>query len=153
MCADSGTAPKAQFLDNSWRCVIPGVWYTATPLSHNPPLKEEPQNYWSVNKPAKPQVFCPLASAFFLCYLGAYFFLECFNLLLGWYFLFGELFHLGMVSVPVGSLVTDLNPSAIIHHLERLLPSGWVPDTLSPNPISFNPIPIHPHHPPQFLLQ
>ncbi|KAJ9072928.1 hypothetical protein DSO57_1022020 [Entomophthora muscae] len=34
-----------------------------------------------------------------------------------------------MVSLPVGSLMTGLNPSAIIHHLGRLIPSGWVPDT------------------------
>ncbi|KAJ9067025.1 hypothetical protein DSO57_1003730 [Entomophthora muscae] len=33
-----------------------------------------------------------------------------------------------MVSLPVGSLVTGLNPLAIIHHLGGLLPSGWVPD-------------------------
>ncbi|KAJ9081064.1 hypothetical protein DSO57_1018534 [Entomophthora muscae] len=34
-----------------------------------------------------------------------------------------------MVFLPVGSLVTILDPSVIIHHLGRLLPSGWVPDT------------------------
>ncbi|KAJ9073434.1 hypothetical protein DSO57_1016485 [Entomophthora muscae] len=97
---------------------------TATPLSHNPPCKEEPQNYQSINKPAKPQVFLPLASAFLLCYLGVYFFLGQFNPLLGQYYLFGEIFHLGMVPLPVGSLVTGINPSAIIHHLGRLLPIG-----------------------------
>ncbi|KAJ9082052.1 hypothetical protein DSO57_1008185, partial [Entomophthora muscae] len=128
--ADSGTSPEAQFLNSSWRWVIPGVWYTATSLSHNPPLREETKNYQSASTIPEPQVFCPLASAFLLCYLGAYFFLGHFNPLLGRYRVFEELFHLGMVSLPVGSLVTGLNPSAIIHHLGRLLPSGWVPDTL-----------------------
>ncbi|KAJ9057953.1 hypothetical protein DSO57_1017785 [Entomophthora muscae] len=130
LCADSGTSPEAQFLDSSWHQVIPGVWYTATPLSHNPPLREETKNYQSASQISEPQVFCPLASAFLLCYLGAYFFLGRFNLLLGRYRVFRELFHLGMVSLPVGSLVTGLNPSAIIHHLGRLLPSGWVPDSI-----------------------
>ncbi|KAJ9076629.1 hypothetical protein DSO57_1024285 [Entomophthora muscae] len=128
--ADSGTPPETQFLDSSWRQVIPGVWYTATPLSHNPPQKKEPWNYQFVPKPVKPQVFCPLASAFLLCYLGAYFFLGRFNLLLGRYCIVGKLFHLGMMSLPVGSLVTVLNLSAIIHHLKRLLSSEWVPDRL-----------------------
>ncbi|KAJ9075782.1 hypothetical protein DSO57_1032310 [Entomophthora muscae] len=86
--ADSGTSPEVQFLDSSWRWVIPGVWYTATPLSHNPPCKEETQNYQSVHKPAEPQVLRPLAFAFLLCYSGADFFLGQFNLLLGQYHLF-----------------------------------------------------------------
>ncbi|KAJ9063966.1 hypothetical protein DSO57_1035401 [Entomophthora muscae] len=111
-------------LDSSWCCVIPGVWYTATPLSHNPPLKEETKNYESTAQVPEPQVFCHLA--FLLCYLGVYFFLGRFKPLLGRYQVFGELFHLGMVSLPVRSLVTGLNPSAIIHHLGKLLPSGWV---------------------------
>ncbi|KAJ9055785.1 hypothetical protein DSO57_1000643 [Entomophthora muscae] len=129
--ADSGTSPKAQFLDSSWRQIIPGVWYTATPLSHNPPCKEEPQNYQSIKKPVNPQVFCSLVSGFLLCYLGVYFFLGQFDPLLGWYCSFGEKFHLGMVSLPVSSLITGLNPSAIIHHLGRLLPSEWVPDSIT----------------------
>ncbi|KAJ9061656.1 hypothetical protein DSO57_1018509 [Entomophthora muscae] len=127
--ADSGSSPEAQFLNSSWHQVIPEVWYTVTPLSHNPPLREETKNYQSASTIPKSQVFCPLASAFLLCYSGAYFFLGRFNLLLGRYQVFGELFHLGIVSLPVGSLVTRLNSSAIIHHLGRLLPSGWVPDT------------------------
>ncbi|KAJ9089926.1 hypothetical protein DSO57_1008025 [Entomophthora muscae] len=126
--AEYDASPESHYLEKSWRQVIPGVWYTETPLSHNPPQKEEPQNYQSPKKPSKPQVFCPLASAFLLSSLGAYFFLGCFNPLLGCYCLFRELFHLGMVSLPVGSLVTVLNPSEIIHHLGRLLSSGWVPD-------------------------
>ncbi|KAJ9065376.1 hypothetical protein DSO57_1020229 [Entomophthora muscae] len=126
--ADLGTMPESQFLDSSWRCVIPGFWYTTTPLSNNPPVREETKVYGSTTQVTKPQVFCPLALAFLLCYLGAYFFLGCFNPLLGRCRLFGELFHLGMVSLPVGSLVTGLHPSAIIHHLGGLLPSGWVPD-------------------------
>ncbi|KAJ9079455.1 hypothetical protein DSO57_1035195 [Entomophthora muscae] len=126
--ADLGTTPESQSLDSSWRHVIPGVWYTATPLSPNPPVQEETKIYGSTTQVPEPQVFCSLASAFLLCYLGAYFFLGCFNPLLGRYQIFGELFHLGMVSLPVGYLVNGLNPSAIIHHLERLLPSEWVPD-------------------------
>ncbi|KAJ9052526.1 hypothetical protein DSO57_1039700 [Entomophthora muscae] len=127
--ADSGTTTDSQFLDSSWRRVIPGVWYTASPLFNNPPVWEETKVYGSSTQVNKPQVFCPLALAFLLSYLGVYFFLGCFNPLLGRYRLLGELFHLGMVSLPVGSLVTGLNPSAIIHHLGGLLPSGWVPDT------------------------
>ncbi|KAJ9079395.1 hypothetical protein DSO57_1035835 [Entomophthora muscae] len=102
------------------------VWYTATPLSHNSPLKEKAQMYQAPTKVDTPTVLHPLASAFLLSYLGAYFFLGCFNPLLGQYRIFGELFHLGMVSLPVGSLVTGLNPAAIIHHLRSLLPSGWL---------------------------
>lgn len=126
--ADLGTTAESQFLDSSWRHVIPGVWYTATLLSNNPPIQEETKVYGFITQVTKPQVFCPLASAFLLCYLGVYFFLGRFNLLLDRYRLLGELFHLGMISLPVGSLVMGLNPSAIIHHLGRLLPSGWVPD-------------------------
>ncbi|KAJ9073296.1 hypothetical protein DSO57_1018011 [Entomophthora muscae] len=108
-------------------CPTPGVWYTATSLSQNLPQKEEPCNYQSTHSTFKLQVFHPLASAFLLCYLGAYFVLGRFNPLLGCYCIVGELFHLGMVSLTVGSLVNDLNSSAIIHHIGRLLPSGWVP--------------------------
>ncbi|KAJ9063034.1 hypothetical protein DSO57_1004326 [Entomophthora muscae] len=129
-CADLGTTPESQFLDSSWRRVILGVWYTATPLLNSPPVREETKVYGFTTQVTKPQVFCPLASAFLLCYLGVYFFLGRFNPLLGRYQLFRELFHLGMVSLPVGSLVTGLNPYAIIHHLGRLPPSGWVPDTI-----------------------
>ncbi|KAJ9073474.1 hypothetical protein DSO57_1016185 [Entomophthora muscae] len=129
-CADSGTTADSQFLDRSWHHVIPGVWYTASPSSENPPVREETKFYGSSPLANKPQVFRPLASAFLLSYLGAYFFLGCFNPLLGRYQLIGELFHLGMVSVPVGSLVTGLNPFVIVHHLGGLLPSGWVPDTI-----------------------
>ncbi|KAJ9070226.1 hypothetical protein DSO57_1010499 [Entomophthora muscae] len=128
---DLGTTPESQFLDSSWRHMIPGVWYTATPLSNNPPVQEETKVYGSSNQVPKPQVFCLLALAFLLCYLGVYFFLGRFNSLIGRYQLLGELFHLGMVSLPVGSLVTGLNPSAIIHHLGSLLPSGWVPDNVN----------------------
>ncbi|KAJ9071652.1 hypothetical protein DSO57_1034909 [Entomophthora muscae] len=128
--ADSGTMADSQFLDSSWRRVIPGVWYTASPISMNPPVREETKFYGSTPSANKPQVFCPLALAFLLSYLSAYFFLGRFNPLLGWYQLLGELLHLGMVSVPVGSLVTGLNPLAIIHHLGGLLPSRWVPDSI-----------------------
>ncbi|KAJ9087928.1 hypothetical protein DSO57_1039650 [Entomophthora muscae] len=121
--ADSGTTADSQFLDSSWRRVIPGVWYTASPISNNPPVREETKFYGSPPLANKPQVFCPLALAFLLSYLGAYFFLGRFNPLLGRYRLLGELFHLGIFSLPVGSLVTGLNPSAIIHHLGGLLPS------------------------------
>ncbi|KAJ9065038.1 hypothetical protein DSO57_1024015 [Entomophthora muscae] len=110
--------------------MIPGVWYTESPISNNPPVCEETKFYGSSPLANKPQVFCPLALAFLLSYLGAYFFLGHFNPLLGRYQLLGELFHLGMVSLPVGSLVMGLNPSAIIHHLGGLLPRGWVPDTV-----------------------
>ncbi|KAJ9076308.1 hypothetical protein DSO57_1027555 [Entomophthora muscae] len=127
--ADSGTTADSQFLDSSWRRVILGVWYTASPISNNPPVREETKDYGSSPLTNKPQVFCPLASAFLLSYLGVYFFLGHFNPLLGRYQLLGELFHLGMVSIPVGSLVTGLNPSEIIHHLGGLLPSGWVLDS------------------------
>ncbi|KAJ9051786.1 hypothetical protein DSO57_1001544, partial [Entomophthora muscae] len=96
-------------------------------------MKEEPRNYQSTHSIVKPQVLHPLASAFLLCYLGAYFFLGCFNPLLDRYCLVGELFHLDIASLPVGSLVNGLNPSAIIHHLGRLIPSGWVPDTDFPS--------------------
>ncbi|KAJ9066405.1 hypothetical protein DSO57_1009652 [Entomophthora muscae] len=127
--ANLGTTPESQFPDSSWCFVILGVWYTATPLSNNPPVWEETKVYGSTTQVTKPQVFRSLALAFLLCYLGAYFFLGRFNPLLGRYQLLGELFHLGMVSLPVGSLVTGLNASAIIHRLGSLLPSGWVPDT------------------------
>ncbi|KAJ9087894.1 hypothetical protein DSO57_1028646 [Entomophthora muscae] len=127
---DSGTTTESQFLDSSWRRVIPGIWYTATPLSNNPPVREETKIYCSTTQVTEPQVFRPLALAFLLCYLGVYFFLGRFNPLLGRYQIFGELFHLGMVSLPVGSLVMGLNPSAIIHHLGRLITSGWVPDNI-----------------------
>ncbi|KAJ9087733.1 hypothetical protein DSO57_1030323 [Entomophthora muscae] len=128
--ADLGTTPDSQFLDSSWCCVILGIWFTATPLSNNPPVQEETKVYGSTTQVNKPQVFCPLALAFLLCYLGVYFFLGRFNPLLGRYQLLGEYFHLGMVSLPVGSLVTGLNPLAIIHHLGSLLSSGWVPDNM-----------------------
>ncbi|KAJ9082570.1 hypothetical protein DSO57_1003341 [Entomophthora muscae] len=95
------------------------------------PKRKVSQNYQSPKNPANPQVFCPLAFAFLLSYLGVYFFLGCFNPLLGCYCLFEELFHLKMMYLPVGSLVTGLNHSTIIHHLGRLLSSGWVPDNLS----------------------
>ncbi|KAJ9083913.1 hypothetical protein DSO57_1029685 [Entomophthora muscae] len=136
-CADSGTTADSQFLDSSWRRVIPGVWYTAIPLSNNPPLQEEIKFYGSSTQVNKPQVFYPLALAFLLSYLGAYFFLGHFNPLLGRYWLLGELFHLGMISLPVGFLVTGLNPSAIIHHLGGLLPSGK-PDINSTQPQNKN---------------
>ncbi|KAJ9058462.1 hypothetical protein DSO57_1012056 [Entomophthora muscae] len=36
---------------------------------------------------------------------------------------------MGMVSIPIGSLITGLNPSAAIHLLGGMFPSGWVPAT------------------------
>ncbi|KAJ9059203.1 hypothetical protein DSO57_1005125 [Entomophthora muscae] len=121
--ADLGTTPESQFLDSFWRHVILGVWYTTTPLSNNPPVQEETKVYGSSTQVNKPQVFRPLALAFLLSYLSVYFFLGRFNPLLGRYWLLEELFHLGMVSLPVGSLVMGLNPPAIIHHLGSLIPS------------------------------
>ncbi|KAJ9056885.1 hypothetical protein DSO57_1028069 [Entomophthora muscae] len=125
---DLDTTSESQFLDSSWHRVILGVWYTATSLSNNPPVWEKTKFYGSSTQVNKPQVFRPLALAFLLSYLGAYFFLGRFNPLLGRHWLLGELFYLGMVFLPVGSLVMGLNPSTIIHHLGSLLPSGWVPD-------------------------
>ncbi|KAJ9086329.1 hypothetical protein DSO57_1005036 [Entomophthora muscae] len=36
---------------------------------------------------------------------------------------------MGMVSVPIGSLVTGLNPSAAMHLFGDMFLSRWVPDT------------------------
>ncbi|KAJ9088634.1 hypothetical protein DSO57_1021114 [Entomophthora muscae] len=125
--ADSGSPPP-NYLDKLWRQVVPGVWYTTIPLSQNPPITEEPQ-VMGASLPT-PSLFHPLASFFLLSYLGAYFLLGRFDPLLGQYRLIGELFHMGMVSFPIGSLITGLNPSAAIHLLGGMFPSRWVPETL-----------------------
>ncbi|KAJ9053012.1 hypothetical protein DSO57_1028427 [Entomophthora muscae] len=70
------------------------------------------------NKAMTPTLFHPLTSAFLLNYLGAYFFLGRFNPLLGRYCLLGKIFHMGMISVPIGTLVTSLNHSVVIHILD-----------------------------------
>ncbi|KAJ9067419.1 hypothetical protein DSO57_1039278 [Entomophthora muscae] len=114
---DSGSSPP-NYLDNFWRQVVPGVWYTATLLSQNPPITEEPQVMGA--SPPTPSLFHLLASVFLLSYLGAYFLLGRFNPLLGQYCMIGELFHMGMVSVPIDYLITGLNPSAAIHLLGDL---------------------------------
>ncbi|KAJ9068690.1 hypothetical protein DSO57_1026213 [Entomophthora muscae] len=59
----------------------------------------------------------PSGPAVLLSCLGAYFFLGRFNPLLGCCWRVGELPYTGTVSLPVGSLVTVLNPSATIHPL------------------------------------
>ncbi|KAJ9057255.1 hypothetical protein DSO57_1024462 [Entomophthora muscae] len=101
----------------------------------------EPPHYrelWvmGASQPA-PFLSHPLDLAFLLIYLGAYFLLERFNPLLGQYRLIGELFHMGMVSVSIGSLVTGLNPSAAIHLLGGpvILPE----DPADPTPVLFCP--------------
>ncbi|KAJ9090616.1 hypothetical protein DSO57_1000467 [Entomophthora muscae] len=38
---------------------------------------------------------------------------------------------MGMVSGPIGTLVTVLNPFTAIHLLDGMFPSGWVPETLT----------------------
>ncbi|KAJ9065515.1 hypothetical protein DSO57_1018819 [Entomophthora muscae] len=86
------------------------------------------------NQPPSPNLFHPLALAFLLSYLGAYFLLDRFNPLLGRYCLLRELFHTGMISIPFGSLVTGLNPSGAIHLLGDMFPSGWVTDTTNEIP-------------------
>ncbi|KAJ9057968.1 hypothetical protein DSO57_1017617 [Entomophthora muscae] len=65
-----------------------------------------------------PTLFHPLAFAFLLSYLGSYFLLGRSNPLLGRYRLLGEIFRMGTVSIPIGTLVTGLNPSTAIHLLE-----------------------------------
>ncbi|KAJ9065224.1 hypothetical protein DSO57_1021916 [Entomophthora muscae] len=80
--------------------------------------------------PVQTSLFCPFASVSLLVYLGAYTFLGWFNPLLGRYQILGELLHLGMVSVPIGSMITVLTPSALICYVLQLFPAGWVPDIL-----------------------
>ncbi|KAJ9073793.1 hypothetical protein DSO57_1012781 [Entomophthora muscae] len=46
--ANSVSSPP-HYLDNSWRQVIPGVWYTATPLSQNPPLQKNQRSWGPVS--------------------------------------------------------------------------------------------------------
>ncbi|KAJ9070820.1 hypothetical protein DSO57_1003285 [Entomophthora muscae] len=72
-----------------------------------------------------------LALVFLLSYLGAYFLLGRFNLLLGRYCLLGELLNMRMISVPIGTLVTGLNPSAAIHLLGGMFSSRWVPGMIA----------------------
>ncbi|KAJ9070582.1 hypothetical protein DSO57_1006301 [Entomophthora muscae] len=112
---DSSSTTPPQYLDKSWRQVISGVWYITTPLSPVPPITEKPHMFMDNNKATTPILFHPLA--FLLRYLRAYFFLGRFNPLLGRYCLLGEIFHMGIISVPIGMLVTGLNPSTVMHHL------------------------------------
>ncbi|KAJ9053079.1 hypothetical protein DSO57_1027687 [Entomophthora muscae] len=109
--------------------MIPGVWYTTTPLFSFPPVMEKQCMFMSNTKALTPTLFHPLALDFLLSYLEAYFFPGRFNPLLGRYYLLGDIFHMGMVSVPIGTLVTGLNLSAVIHNLGGMFPSGWVSDT------------------------
>lgn len=99
-------------------------------LSPNSPITEK-QHVMGNSQPATPSLFHPLVLAFLLSYLGAYFLPGRFNSLLGQCCLLRELFHMGMVSIPVGSLVTGLNPSAAIHLLGDMFPSRWVSDKKS----------------------
>ncbi|KAJ9062954.1 hypothetical protein DSO57_1005192 [Entomophthora muscae] len=140
--ADSGSPPP-NYLDKLWCQVVPGVWYTTTQLSQNPPIIEEPQVMGA--SPPTPSLFHPLASVFLLSYLGAYFMLGRFNSLLGQYRLIGELFHMGMVSVPIGTLITGLNPSAAIHLLGGMFLRRWVPDKDSTFSILGHSVPIFYH--------
>ncbi|KAJ9080273.1 hypothetical protein DSO57_1026698 [Entomophthora muscae] len=82
------------------------------------------------SKTQTPTIFHLLALDFLLSYLGSYFFLDRSNPLFGRYCLLGEIFHMGMVSVPVGTSVTGLNPSATTNHIGEIFPGRWVPDSL-----------------------
>ncbi|KAJ9090069.1 hypothetical protein DSO57_1006463 [Entomophthora muscae] len=88
------------------------------------------------NQPSSPTLFHPLALAFLLSYLGAYFLLGRFNPLLGQYHMLGELFHMGVFYILISTLVTGLNPSAAIHLLGDMFSSGWVPDSALPAPLA-----------------
>ncbi|KAJ9050141.1 hypothetical protein DSO57_1017133 [Entomophthora muscae] len=54
--ANSSSFSSPQYLKKSWCRVILQVWYTATPLSHNSPLKEKAQMYQAPTKVDTPTV-------------------------------------------------------------------------------------------------
>ena len=43
----------------------------------------------------------------------------------------GQLGHLAMITVPIGSVVAGLNVGALAHQLGKLFPAKWVPDISS----------------------
>ncbi|KAJ9069016.1 hypothetical protein DSO57_1022893 [Entomophthora muscae] len=112
-----GSGTSTEYCNNSkWAPVVSGKWYTISLFSLNSPTKQKTQTVY-IN-PVPTSLFCPFASASLLVYLGRY-------------QIFGELVHLGMVSVPIGFMITGLNPSALIHHAGKLFQAGWFPEILS----------------------
>ncbi|KAJ9049894.1 hypothetical protein DSO57_1019800 [Entomophthora muscae] len=125
-----GTGISTEYCNNGkWAPVVPGRCYTAYLFATNPLTKQQAQS--TSTKTVKTTLFCPFASISLLTYLGAYTYLGHFNLLLGRYQILGEFLHLGMVSIAIGSMIIGLNPSALIHHVGKLFPAGWVPDIIT----------------------
>ncbi|KAJ9065952.1 hypothetical protein DSO57_1014572 [Entomophthora muscae] len=103
MQARTGSGTSTKYCNNGkWAPVVPGNWYTASVFSTNTSIKEKPQPAPANSCPTS--LLHPFASVFLLTHLGFYAFLGWFNPLLSRYQIFGEKFHLGMVSLPIGSM-------------------------------------------------
>ncbi|KAJ9052548.1 hypothetical protein DSO57_1033096 [Entomophthora muscae] len=83
--------------------------------------------------PTEPTLVRLYASFYLLTYLVGYYLLGQFSSMFGRFAYLGQLGHLAMVTVPIGSVIAGLNIGALAHQLGSLFPAKWVPDTLQDN--------------------
>ncbi|KAJ9066038.1 hypothetical protein DSO57_1013484 [Entomophthora muscae] len=81
--------------------------------------------------PTEPTLVRPYASFYLLTYVVGYYLLGQFSSMFGRFAYLGQLGHLAMITVPIGSVIAGLNVRALAHQLGSLFPAKWVPDTQS----------------------
>ncbi|KAJ9076674.1 hypothetical protein DSO57_1023875 [Entomophthora muscae] len=81
--------------------------------------------------PTEPTLVRLYASFYLLTYLVGYYLLGQFSSMFGRFAYLGQLGHLAMVTVPIGSVIAGLNVGALAHQLGGLFPARWVPDTMT----------------------
>ncbi|KAJ9068176.1 hypothetical protein DSO57_1031319 [Entomophthora muscae] len=79
--------------------------------------------------PAEPLLVRPNVSLYLLTYVAGYYLLGCFSSMLGRFAYLGHLGHLAMITVPIRSVIAELNLGALAHQVGNLFPIKWVPDT------------------------
>ncbi|KAJ9058713.1 hypothetical protein DSO57_1009546 [Entomophthora muscae] len=80
--------------------------------------------------PTEPTLVRPYTLFYLLTYLVGYYLLGQFSSMFGRFAYLGQLGHLAMVTVSIGSVIAGLNVGALAHQLGSLFPAKWVPDIM-----------------------
>ncbi|KAJ9052933.1 hypothetical protein DSO57_1029175 [Entomophthora muscae] len=97
------------------------IWYCFGPQCCHAPYVETAQF---------PPIIHPKAPWLVLGYTSVYYLLNHFSPFLGRFRLFGHLFHMLMIGIPVVSTLVKFNLGALLNSIGERLPNEWIPDRL-----------------------